>query len=1115
MKEKTAQGSFEKKYGDLNAEQRRAVDAIDGPVMVIAGPGSGKTELLAVRVANILRRRDVAPGNILCLTFTDAAAAEMRSRLTGLMGSAAYRVAIHTFHSFGVEIINRYPERFYGGASFSPADNVTQIEIMEEIFNGLDHGNPLRSEHGGQFVYLSKTLKAIAQIKKAGLTPDDFERILAENGQAIDRIEPLARPVFAERVSKKIYASARKLAEEAAAFPAERREGDFRPFAEYFAGSLNLALDAAEQGGGTAPLTAWKGRYIKKGDDKETYLADRLNEEKFAALADIYRSYVRRMREAGYYDYDDMILDALAVLAQHEGVRADLQERYRYILVDEFQDTNDAQMKLLRFLTDDPVYEGRPNIMVVGDDDQAIFKFQGAELSNITGFRAMYRDPTVVILKANYRSTQPIIDAARRVIGQSANRLERLIPEFRKELLAGRKDLKPGAIRGKEFFSRDLEYQWIAGEVRSLREREQIPAKEIAVIAREHRDLAEIVRYFHQARIPVAYDREENILRSGPVMQLIEMARFVDSLMAKSENADDLLPEILSYPFWELDRAAIWEISVKASRERKPWLGIMRESGGRMKEIADFFIDLGAQARYATAEEVLHELMGGPQSLLSGEEADDDAVAASRAMFSPFRSYYFGTRRLEQRPAEYLDFLSSLQSFVRVLREYHPGKPVAVRDMIAFVDMHVINNLPINNVSQFANDGDAVQLMTAHKAKGLQFEAVFIVNCEHDVWADSGSNRDIPLPANLPIGPAGEDRDDQLRLFYVAMTRAKRLLYLTSSRRDPRGKQVDRLGFLAPDEGELPWVNFDPVNMEAGDRTPEDLLAEQVDAAHVGPFAPDEKALLAPLLEKYQLSVTHLGNFLDVVSAGPRAFFEKNLLMFPEPKTASSGFGSAVHATIKRSYAHLKSSGNAASLEEATAWFEESLRDQRLNDDDFARMLKRGRKMFAAYYPKKMRHFSPDDIIEFDFKNQGVVLGDARLTGKVDRMTPKGNAMIVCDFKTSEAIASWEPGGLFEKIKAWKYRQQIIFYKLLIENSRDYSGTFSVNEGFIEFVEPFRGEIVDLPIVIEAAETERLRALIAAVFQKVQALDFPDVSGYAKDIRGIREFEDDILNGKI
>lgn len=1103
--------TFDDYRAHLNPAQREAVDAIDGPVMVVAGPGTGKTEVLSLRVVNILKNRDVYPGNILCLTFTDAAAVNMRNRLLSLLGPAAYRVAIHTFHTFGIEIINRYPEYFYEGAQFVPADATTQIEVLEDIFSALSHDNPLRSTHNGRFIHLRGVLKAIEQIKKAGLSPDDFEEILKENKKAVDTLDPLVQPIFTERVSKKMVPLARELVDRAKALRCRPLPQSFQPFAPYVAQSLEAALNLAETEG-TRPLTEWKGIYTAKGDDGVTHLSDFIRREKLDALAAIYRAYTERMHEAGYYDYNDMILDTIGVLSRHSGVRYELQERYQYILVDEFQDTNNAQMRLLELLSDHPVNEGRPNIMVVGDDDQAIFKFQGAEVSNIIDFSKRYRDPQIIVLKSNYRSTQDILDVARRVILRGENRLERQLPNLKKELAAAKRDLAPGAIVGKKFPSRDAEYQWVVSEVRNLREARGI--REIAIIARRHEDLETLVPYFHSARIPLTYEREENVLRSPFIIQLVTMARFINSLMKKEEDADDLLPDILSYPFWGIPRGDVWAISIRARRERKPWLMVMREQGGELRAIADFFLDLGARARYATAEEILHELIGGPE-LMIAEGEDEEELPPRHEMFSPFRSYYFGVEKFRKNRAEYLHFLSSLQSFVRTLREYRPGQFVSTEDMLAFVDIHTSNDLPIDNTSQFTGGDDAVQFMTAHKAKGLEFEAVFVLNCENDIWASSRGRRDIAMPSNLPIGPAGDNLDDQLRLFYVAITRAKRLLYFVSSQYDARGREVDQLEFLAPPENAPKWFISESVDMGAFDQSPETLLSEQWNARHTSPFTPNEKKLLEPVLERYQLSVTHLQNFLNVADAGPTAFFEKNLLMFPEPKSASSAFGSAVHATIKRIYAYLKKNGKTPSEKSIVGWFESALKDQRLNRGDYERMRRRGVKLFETYYPEKKKTFLPTDIVEFNFGNQGVVVGNARLTGKVDRMVVNGGTITVCDFKTGRAITTWTPDDYYEKVKAWKYRQQIIFYKLLIENSRDFGGTSSVPGGFIEFLEPYRGKIVDLHIEIDANESERLSALVNVVYRKIQSLDFPNVSGYSKDIKGIRAFEEDLLNGTI
>ena len=1102
--------TFEQRLKKLNAEQRTAVETVEGPVMVIAGPGSGKTELLSLRVANILRTTDTAPGNILCLTFTDAAAFNMRERLSGLMGREAYRVAIHTFHSFGVEVINRYPEYFYNGATFLPADEITQTEILEDIFSDLPHNNPLRSQHDDRFVYLNPVKKAIEYIKKAGLSPAEFKTIIEENKKAVAFADPIIQSVFNDRISKKMFASAREAARTISNYESTPLPGSFAPYAQALADSLSEAVDNAEELDATGPLTAWKDAWTKKHDDGLRHLADLLNAEKFAALADMYEAYMARMHKEGYYDYNDMILDTIAMLENNLGVRLDLQERYQYILVDEFQDTNDAQMRLLRLLTDNDVHEGKPNIMVVGDDDQAIYKFQGAEISNILDFRKTYKEPSLVVLKRNYRSTQAILDVARHVIKKGAARLENISAEMQKELIAANAELKEGAIAHKEFASRDMQYQWIAEETKKVMAK-GIPAHEIAVIARKHADLEALVPYFHSAKVPVAYERQQNVLQEPHIVQLVAMARFVDSIMRNKKDAEDLLPEILSFPFWDIPRQTVWEISVAAYSERLPWLTVMRRSGGQLAAIADFFTELGARATHRTAEEILHELLGGPQEIVPTDETDEETVVR-HDMFSPFRSYYFNKESFEKHPAQYLQFLSSLQSFVGALREYHRGKPVMAKDMLEFVDTHEANNLPINNTSPFVNDAHAVQLMSAHKAKGLEFEAVFVINCQEDVWAGSGGGRDIALPSNLPISPAGDTLDDQLRLFYVALTRAKRLLYLTSYHTDQRGKESAKLGFLAPAEGVPQLFPSETVAIADMKKTPEELLSAQWSARHRGPFVPDEKALLTPLLETYSLSVTHLQNFLNVADGGPQAFFEKNLLRFPEPKTASSALGTAMHNTIQRIHKHLKSEEKMPASSHVLTWFEELLFHERLNEKDFIHMLKRGQGALELFYEAKKNGFSVSDIIEFDFKNQGVVVGDAHLTGKIDKIMVSDGTITVSDFKTGRPMKTWEPNDPHDKIKAWKYRHQLAFYKLLIEHSREFGGKYTMRSGIVEFIEPLKDQIVDLPLVIENEDMERITALIAIVHKKIKSLDFPDVSRYSKDIKGILAFEEDLLS---
>lgn len=1105
---------FEKRFNQLNDKQKQAVELLDGPVMVIAGPGSGKTELLSLRVANILRKykADIAPSNILCLTFTDAAAINMRKRLVGLLGRDAYHVAIYTFHSFGVEIINRYPEHFYNGASFLPADDITQIEILENIFNELEHDNPLRSKHEDKFVYIKTVKSTIEYLKKAGLTPYEFKTILEENKKILEKINPIIQEVFTDRISKKTIPQAHNVLEKIQKITPTPLPGGFKAFNEALVKSLSNALDLAIDSDTTKPLSQWKEIWTEKDDEKMTCLSDLKNSSKMNALADMYESYMDAMHKEGFYDYNDMILDAITMLENNTGIRLDLQEKYQYILVDEFQDTNDAQMRIIRLLTDHPVHEGRANIMVVGDDDQAIYKFQGAEIANIIDFGKTYINPALVVLDKNYRSAQNILDAARHIIQKEISPLKNILPDIKKELVAANKNITESAIHSKEFQSREIEYYWIAREIKKLIQK-NIPLNEIAIIAREHRDLEELVPYFHAEQIPVSYERQQNVLQEPHICELMVMARFVDSLMRKENTADDLLPEILNFPFWKIDRYVIWELSLKARQERKNWLYVMSESGGQLKKIADFFIDLGSKATYATAEEILHELIGGPQIILPDDINDEDTTI-HHDMFSPFRSYYFGNDRFTNHRADYLRFLSSLQSFVHALRQYKQGKPLATKDMIAFFDSHVTNNLAINNTSAFINAENSVQLMTAHKAKGLEFETVFIINCQEHIWANTNKKGvSIPLPANLPISPSRDLPEDHLRLFYVALTRAKSMLYLTSYKMDVKGKESLKLGYLTGENNDSQeHFNHEFIDTETLDKTPEEFLVAQWNTRYTGPFTPEENILLKPELEKYQLSATHLNNFLDVSQAGPMIFLEKNLLRFPEPKTASSAFGSAIHKTIQQIYTHFKNQQKLPLLDEIQLWFEDSLKYERINKKDHELMLKRGQKALITFYEAKKNNFSLTDKSEFDFKNQGVLVGDAHLTGKIDRIIVSGNEMIVSDYKTAKALEKWLPtGDSYEKIKAWKYRQQLVFYKMLIENSRDFKGKYTVHKGVIEFVEPFHGKIIDLFADITKEETERLEKLVNIVYKKIITLDFPDISKYPKDINGIIEFENDLL----
>ncbi|MEX1026960.1 MAG: ATP-dependent DNA helicase [Candidatus Paceibacterota bacterium] len=1128
---------FDQAYAQLNTKQKEAVDAIEGPVMVIAGPGSGKTQILSMRVGNILNQTDALPSNILCLTFTESAAVNMRERLAGLIGRDAYRVAIHTFHNFGVDIIGRHPEFFYNNALLSPADELVQIEVITGLLEAAEHDNPLRSQHPEQgYTYLHSIRTAIGQLKKAGLTPAEFRAVLDSDAASLACINPWMEKLFAERLTKDKVGEIADAIRELRAAVSDRGMPVplFQPLEAVVADSLEHAMQQAAEEESTAPVSKWKQKWAPKDENGKRVFKDALSLERLYALADVYEQYSTEMYRRGYIDFDDMILDTIQAVEQNTVLRSELQEQFRYILVDEFQDTNDAQMRLLHAITDSPVNEGRPNLMVVGDDDQAIYKFQGAEISNILNFRETYQDPTIITMTENYRSRQDILDVARFVITKGEERLENRLPDISKELTASKGQLSEGDIAYATFPSRAHEYSYVANEVARQIENGTDPS-EIALIARQHKHLKELLPYLYNKSIPLRYERQQNVLAETHVRQLIRMARFIGSLARKQRaEADELLPEILAYPFWGLERSIVWRLSVTAARENKLWLEVMEEHDDeRVREIAAFFIDTAIRSLNEPLEFILDYLIGSHVPLLreseDGEEEGGGAEGAGgqsagdTALQSPFREHYFSEQEFDQNKDQYLTFLSSLRVFLDAVREYKQGEVLGVDDLVAFVDLHEQNNIPVVDTSPFVSADHAVQLLTAHKAKGLEFDTVFVLSCVDEVWTPRGRGSNLSFPLNMPITAAGDTVDDQLRLFYVALTRAKRQLFITSYQADESGKERMPIQFLVPDAAHDSYAPSVRKLLTQRERAPEttdvpattDVLTASVMGAHAGPFVHDEQALLGSLVEDYQMSVTHLNNFVNVAQGGPQLFLEQNLLRFPQAKTASAAFGTAVHKALELLYVHLRKHEKLPADEQVLAWFREALKKERMAPRDFEVNRTRGEKALAAYVEQKRDRFDPSDKVEVNFKNQGVLIGEAHLAGKIDRLSLEdANTAVVHDYKTGRAKTKWTGSSPLEKIQLHNYKQQLVVYKLLIEESRDYS-QYTVKKGVLEFVEPKNGKLVSLELEIEDDDVVRTRSLIEAVYKRITTLAFPDVSGYSADVKGVEQFEDDLIAGEV
>lgn len=1097
---------FREHYEKLNDAQREAVDTIEGPVLVVAGPGSGKTELLSVRAANILDKTDAYASDILCLTFTDAAEVNMRRRLTDIIGGEANHIKVHTFHNFCRRIRENNPEHFGVTTDFSVADDIVKTEILEEIFTAMPHDNPLRSEHPDfGFVYRKPVLGAIGDIKQAGLSPDEFAAVLKANEHFLDAVANEVNEVFSQRVSTDIFSSIEELLETFAEMGEDSPVPHFRSLAYALSSSLTRALQEAQEEESTKPITEFKKNFTRKVGKKRVLRAEK-DREKMQALADVYHQYEKRKYELGFYDFDDMILEVIQKLEEEPDLRAAVAEENGYIMVDEFQDTNDAQLRLLLALASEAP-ENKPNLLAVGDDDQAIFRFQGAEVSNILNFKHTFPTTKIVTLTKNYRSHQHILDVAQTVIAQGDERLHTILDEVEKELEeAG--EIGPDVDVSKRVVpTRTHHHHAIAARVAQLIE-DGLPASEIAILARRHQDLEALVPYLHEANVPITYERQQNVLAQPHIRQLITMCRLITHLGKQQlERAESFLPVTLSYPFWGLERGTVWELSLEANSSKKHWLELMRARGGKLAEIANFFLTLAERATHEPVEYVLETLVGAHE-LSAADSTDADEIETPRSddelMVSPFKDFYFSRQKLADEPADYLRFLSSLKTFVYALREHKEGTILTTADLIHFVDTHEDNDLVVTDTSPFVNAAEAVHLLSAHKSKGQEFGAVIIAGAVDDVWANTRSRGKLSFPENLPIQFAGDTTDDQLRLLFVAMTRAKHTLDIFSYEVDDNGSEQVDLSFLG---------NAEIASKEVVDDLPstESLLESTVPVYHGGPYIPNEKALLSPLVEDYRLSVTHLNNFLDVRYGGPENFLTSNLLRFPQPMSKHQVYGSAIHIALERVYVHFKQEGKQPPLELLIEWFKNQIKRSRLPEQERVYLSERGEATLTQFWQERGDTFSAGHISEYNFRKENVVIDDVPLSGKIDKMVPTDDdTIVVHDFKTGTGFSYFSKSS----VKAENYKRQLIFYKLLVENAAEFSGK-KVNEGVLEFVEPKDGEIITLPYEITADDVDELKQLISIVYEHITSLNFPDTSGYGDDMKAVRAFREDLLKGKL
>lgn len=1058
-----------KKAVEPNALQKEAIEYLEGPLLVIAGPGTGKTQLLSEKVRYILETEDANPENILCLTFTESGAQNMRERLLNMIGRAGAKVQIHTYHAFGSDILaeyRNYATEFTRNLD-SPIDEILQYKIVKEIQEGLDGTDILRGDK------ISDIIDTIASAKSARLTADDLEKIAEDNiktaakmeGELADILEGLSnqRSWRFPAAVEQIY---RPICEVLAGYVSEQplAPGVFKEANTYLL-ELNQIIEdeEAKEKPSVTPLSKWKDRRFEKDEDGRYRLKNVVANKKLLSLANIMRIYDARLNEEGLFDFPDMIEEAIRILKEDTGFRLTLSERYRYILLDEFQDTNPSQAELIYLLTD---YE-KPLVMAVGDDDQAIFEFQGANASSFLEYQNHY-NAKVITLKDNYRSAAEILELSRKVADQVENSFARM-RGIDKNLVA-RRDFSTVAIERHEFLSSDGEYFWVAEQIAEL-VKAGVPQKEIAIIAPKHKYIAPLLPYLkaHDG-VYVAYEKRDNLFLNQQIAELLILAKFVNGL-AENEPVEQMILSVLSFPCFEISPLA----AIKASRRdpKKSALDYFSKAEDeKIQRLGELIAALVVKSVEAPLELMLDYLIG--------------TVEVTEGLKSPFLDYY-------RAGSEYAEF--SLYENLSVLRAKVLGylkkvEQPKLKDLIQFVKDYEIASAALANTSPYSEAEDAVQILTAHKSKGLEFSHVFMIAVDDASWGKGkGNNNLLVLPANLiQIRHTGVTDDERLRLLFVAMTRAKSNLIMTSSLTDFAGKTPKRLEYLEEreEDGKLISPFIGEIQTHYGDleeaKKQTDLRLSWV--AAYKELTPELKPILQGRLENYHLTATDLTLFIDVCYAGPVEFYKSRVLLAPrEPGAAALIFGTLIHSTFE------KVTREKISDEEATEFFRSEVLGQAISPEDKKYMLECG----AAALEKSLIKFGPilrdkGGASEVDFYNEHIQYEDVPLTGKIDHINiDKQNKTIeLYDFKTSRYHAEkWDSNDAL-----YKYKLQLGFYKLLLNLSPAYA-KYKVERAHILFVTPDgRDEVHDKVYEFNEKDEKELLDLIRAVYHQIKTLDF-------------------------
>src|SRR6266496_1602415 len=1003
---------FIEEYNRLNEQQKLAVDTIEGPVMVIAGPGTGKTQILSARIGKILLDTDARPENILCLTYTDAGVVAMRKRLLHFIGPDAYKVNIYTFHAFCNEVIQENLSLFEK-TSLDPISELERVELLKQLIDSFPKNHPLKRYRGDVYFEIHNLRFLFSTLKREGR----------------------ASTFINERIDAYI-----KSLPDREVYIAKRATGAF-----------------------------------KKGDTR----TDKIEEEKekmerLRAAVTEFEHFQQLMRSRSRYDFEDMINWVIKAFEENKALLSRYQEQFLYILVDEYQDTSGTQNRLVQLLIN---YWDNPNVFVVGDDDQSIYRFQGANVENMLAFAESYeKDLLTVILTNNYRSTQPILDVSKTLIDRNKERLVKKIDNLSKELLASNTKISHLAHTPqiREYETQRQEMIGITLEVEKLLA-QGITAGRIGIIYKENKYGEELAQYLRLHNIPVFSKRSLNILEIPLAQKIVLLLKYLATEHDIPYSGDEMLFEILHFDWFTIPPIEIAKLSIEVADKQfsNAKTSIRRLLHERSNQPPKDLFSQGIHPQLKKASAVIEQLIADvPNVTLQTlfENIVQGAGVLSCIMQSAERIWL-------------LQVLTGLFDFVK--EETRRNPLLNLKQLVNIIELMEKEEITLPLI-QISGSDKSVNLLTAHGSKGLEFEHVFFVGCSAGCWEKKrkpGGGYSFP-DTIFTSQPKHIEGEELRRLFYVALTRAEQHLIISYVRFNNDGREMEPSMFIAEimEQQQLP---VEKVFLS------EEVIAEFQALQFSEVIAPKiekiEADFITAMLDKFVMNVTALNNYLRC----PLEFYFKNLIRIPSPKNESTEFGSAVHYALECLFRKMQSNNETFPVkEEFIADFEWYMHRHResFTQEQFNRRMEYGQEVLSNYYDNYYHTWNKIVAIERNIKN--VVVNGVPLKGKLDKLEFFGKEVNVVDYKTGDpekakpkllAPCDIEPNG-------GDYWRQAVFYKILVDN---YTRQWQVVSTEFDFVEPDKKkDYQKRKVVITPEDITTVKEQIVVVWQKIQNREF-------------------------